>query len=141
MFACIVEDATADNQNPYKSSRVGRSNQQATSSSEKRQQSSFEKYEEISGENRELKKRIKRMSLLVQETEGQRSTDRIIREQYAKDCDAKATAALMEKNTAHMIQLTQVRIDGFIAQSHCYSVHRSYTTLTFPQLYCCSFEM
>jgi putative heme degradation protein len=113
MFACIVEDATADSQNPYQSGSggrgTGRQNQNhGASPADRRVTTPAERLQDVSAENRELKKKVKRLSLLVQESEAQRAAERLVREQYAKQCDAKATAALMEKNTTHMIELTQV---------------------------------
>lgn len=165
MFACIVEDSTIDNQNPYQqqqpqqgrrssisgsgsgngngngngnnwpladqssavsgrgggssSSRHGGSRDNRNSNINNTSNSSSggnitncsadsSKYDDMCIENKELKKRLKRMSLLVQEMEAQSSADRAAREQQAKDSEARATAALMEKNTAHMIELTQV---------------------------------
>ena len=98
MFTCIVEDSTQ----PY--------NNEPTSKFSHSNSSNFENHSTYEDNVKELKRRIKRISNLLSETEAQRCTERTVYERSAKDMQISHEKIIMDLNTAHIIELTQVTL-------------------------------
>jgi len=93
MLSCIVDDSTIaqqeQNRNFY--------NDQSTNLTL-----------DTHRENKDLKKRLKRISNILAETEDQRRVDQIAFEKTINEKDYEYTTKLMDLNTAHVIENTQV---------------------------------
>lgn len=89
MFACVTEEELISRHRPP-------------------QQGVDPTLNELYKECKELKKRVKRVSSMLAETEAQRCEDRKAYEQDLKIYAEKSQSLLLEKNTASLIELAQV---------------------------------
>ncbi len=92
MFACVVDDV--DKKYSGASKQL------------------FLNYDELIQENKDIRRRLKRLSSLLIDAEAQRSSDRVQYEKKITDKDKAHSELLMERNTSHMMEMAQVLYAG-----------------------------
>lgn len=90
MLSCIVDDSTIAQHEQHRGSQNYRTTL------------------DLQRENKDLKKRLKRISNILAETEDQRKTDQAAFEKAMSHKDQEFATRLMDMNTAHVIENTQV---------------------------------
>ena len=109
MFSCIVDDAVMQQQ-AYETTTITRYGHDVNSNANNITQANnmAANVDEQAREIKDMKKRIRRVSALLAETETQRCAERMIYERDTEKMKHDWESANLEVNTAHMIEITQV---------------------------------